>query len=199
MKRFITATKASTAAILATAALIGNTPAHAQPSDLDPAVVTAAARYALPVAFDSFLTSCSAELDPAGYAVTNADNLMAKFSDGTDEAWPVAKQAIIAMASEGEDAEEMAAIFDMMGDEELRPFVDALAGSLISQEIKPDDCEFIERALEVLDPLPADNFAEMVGLFFELGAREDDESEDEDESEEDFGDEDEAEDEDAFE
>ena len=172
-------TRTGLGASAAAVALLGASPAMAQPSNLDPAAITAAARYALPIAFDSFVTSCSANLAPGGYALSNSDRLMVKFSEGSDENWPAAKQAMIAMASEGDDADGMAAIFDVMGDEELRPFVDALVGGLISGEIKADDCEIIERGLEILDPLPADNLAQVVGLFFELGANDEEEGEEE--------------------
>lgn len=165
MKRIITASIAGITSI----ALLGAAPVSAQPSGLDPETVTAASRYALPIAFDSFVTRCSAELDPAGFTLSNSDAIMAKFSEGNDDAWPQAKQALMGLASEGGDAGPMAAIFDTMDDEDLRPFVDGLVGGLVAQEIKTENCETIERGLEILDPLPADNFAQLIGLFFELG------------------------------
>lgn len=174
MKHTINATKLAFVS-LAAAATLSASHATAQPSNLDPAAVAAASRYALPIAFDSFVTRCSASLDQGGYALRNSDRLMAKFSDGMDDAWPAAKDAMIMMASGDEDAREMTAVVAMLGDDELRPFVDGLVGGLIGQEIKTDDCEVIERGLEILDPLPADNIAQMVGLIVELGAREDEE------------------------
>ncbi len=164
-------TKSALATALGTAALFANSPATAQPADIDPQMVSAAARYALPVAFDGFVERCSARLDPAGYALTNRNAIRAKFADGVDEAWPEARQVLMQFGAE--EAGDMGAVFEMLDDAELRPFVDGLIEGLVAQEIKPDDCGMIERGLEIVDPLPADNVAEMVGFLFEIGVAED--------------------------
>ena len=158
-------------AALMSAALLGTTPAAAQPNELDPVAVAAAARYALPIAFDGFMRRCSANLLPDGYAKSNASQLRAKFADGSDAAWPAAKAAMLQMTAE--DTGDMAAMFEMMGDDALRPFVDGLVEGMVSEEIKPDQCSDIERGLEILDPLPADNLAAMVGFFVEMGQKDD--------------------------
>jgi hypothetical protein len=44
--------------------------------------------------------------------------------------------------------------------------------NLVAEQLRSQDCGDIERGLEILDPLPADNMAQMVGFFFEIGARE---------------------------
>lgn len=157
-------------AIVVSTALLGATPAMAQPDELDPVAVAAAARYALPIAFDGFLRRCSTNLLPDGYAKSNATMLRAKFADGSDEAWPAAKAAMMQMTAE--DAGDMSAMFEMMGDDALRPFVDGLVEGMVSQEIKSDDCESIERGLEILDPLPADNIAALLGFVVEMGQKE---------------------------
>ena len=152
---------------LASAALVVGSPAQAQVSDLDPAEVSAATRYALPHAFDGFMTSCFDSLAPDGYAVTNADRLRVKFADGAEASWPGAKDLMMSMARE--EAGEMSTLLEMMEDDDLRPFVDGLITSLVASEIPTDDCEMIERGLEILDPMPADNVAMMVGFIIELG------------------------------
>ncbi|MHA7818370.1 MAG: hypothetical protein ACX930_01855 [Erythrobacter sp.] len=159
-----------TCTVVASMAVLGATPAFAQPDDLDPVAVAAAARYALPIAFDGFMRRCSASLLPDGYAKSNAGMIRAKFADGSDAAWPAAKAAMIQMsAAEGG---EMSAMVEMMGDDALRPFVDGLVEGMVSQEIKPDDCESIERGLEILEPLPADNIAALLGFVVEMEQRE---------------------------
>lgn len=158
---------------LAGAALMGSAPSMAQPAglDLDPAQVAAASRYALPIAFDGYMRKCQTNLAASGYARTNARSLRAKFAAGSNAAWPAAKSALVAMASK--DGGDMTAVFEMMGDEALRPFVDAAIEGMVSEEIKTKDCADIERGLRILDPLPADNVAEMVGFLFEMSQRED--------------------------
>jgi hypothetical protein len=56
----------------------------------------------------------------------------------------------------------MAAMIESMPEDALRPFVDALVGQMIAEEIKGDTCNKIERGAELLSPLPADNIG---GLF----------------------------------
>lgn len=152
---------------VACAGLIAGSPAQAQMSDLDPAAVSAATRYALPHAFDGYMSRCFDSLSGDGYAITNADALRAKFADGAAAAWPGAKALMMDMARE--EAGEMSALLEMMDDDDLRPFVDGLITSMVASEIPPEDCEMIERGLEILDPLPADNVAMMVGFIIELG------------------------------
>jgi hypothetical protein len=144
--------------------------AMAQMENLDPAAVTAATRYSLPLLFDGYLTRCSGTLDPAGYANSNARKLRAKFSQGAADAWPAARTLVLEMA-EGEAAGSTDLIGNMP-DDALRPFVDGLIPSMIAQEIELEQCEVIERVLELFDPMPADNLAGMVGLFTEFASDE---------------------------
>lgn len=154
-------------ALLASLGLLAAAPLAAQPADLDPQTVSAAARYALPLAFDGFLTTCSAELDENGYALSNEGRLTAKFSDGVDAAWPQAKTALMQLG--GDQGDGMSDLIGMLDDEQLRPFVDGIIETMVAGEIKVKDCANIERGLEILDPLPADNVAELVGFLFEMG------------------------------
>ena len=156
-------------AALAGLALGVSAPAAAQAEDLDPAMVAAASRYALPVAFEGYLSACNTKLARDGYINTNSSRIHAKFAEGSDAAWPSAKAAMLQMASK--EAGDMTAMFEMMGDEALRPFVDGLIASMVSSEIKTENCADIERGLEILDPLPADNVAELIGFFVELAER----------------------------
>ncbi|MFU7528631.1 hypothetical protein [Qipengyuania sp. ASV99] len=144
-----------------------SSPAAAQPADLDPAAVAAAVRYSLPAAFEGYMTRCFEALEPDGYANTNAAEMRTKFGDGAAAAWPGARQLIVQIAEE--EAGGSAALFASMDDDALRPFVDNLLENMAAQEIKLDDCTKIERGLQILAPLPADNMAALVGFFFELG------------------------------
>ena len=155
------------ATALASATMFAATPVTAQPSDLDPAAVAAAVRYSLPMAFDGYMTRCFDSLAPDGYAITNADALRAKFADGNEASWPGAKALMMDMARE--EAGDMTAVFELMDDDDLRPFVDGLITNMAASEIREQDCETIERGLEIFDPLPADNLAMMVGFIVELG------------------------------
>lgn len=149
------------------AATSGATPASAQADNLDPDSVAAAVRYTLPLAFKGYVSRCSGTLDANGFALSNAPRLNAKFSEGVDAAWPSARNLIMQVAKE--QAGDMSALFDVMEDDDLRPFVDGIVELLAAQEIKLEDCQTIERGLEILDPLPADNVGALFGFLVESG------------------------------
>lgn len=167
MKRIANVVSASFVA----ASLLAANPASAQADeDLDPAAVVAAVRYGLPFAFEGYMTSCFEILNSNGFAITNAPRLREKFVDGADAAWPGAKLLMMQFAED--EADEFGGLVDTLDDDPLRPFVDGLIEVMTAEEIEPESCEVIERTLEILDPLPADNLAAMVGLFFEFGISE---------------------------
>ncbi|BDI61169.1 hypothetical protein [Qipengyuania nanhaisediminis] len=155
------------AVALGSAALLVSVPASAQGArDLDPVAVASATRYALPHAFEGYLDRCTSRLDPNGFALSNSERLRDKFADGSEAGWPGAKALLIGLATQEDDgASDMIAMLD---DGSLRPFVDGLLTNLVAQEIKPETCPQIERALEILDPLPADNLAQFTGFIMEM-------------------------------
>lgn len=166
--------KSTVGVACAAVAVFAASPALAQSAepDLDPAAVAAATRYALPLAFEGYMRRCFDTLGADSYAVINADRLRVKFNDGAEEAWPGAKVLMIETARR--EASDLSAVFDMMGDEELRPFVDSLVENLAEQEVRLEDCEKIDRGLEIFDPMPADNVAAMIGFLVEVALESDD-------------------------
>ena len=149
------------------AALLGS-PAAAQ--ELTAQEVAPAIRYALPLMLEGVRNSCAPVLDSSGYLAKNGSRLDAKFSQGSDAYWPDAKQALMAFG--GEEMGADAAMFTAMPDEVLQPFVDTMLVQLIAKEIKTDSCADVERGMELLDPLPAENIAEIVGFIVEMDQRE---------------------------
>lgn len=159
--------------IAACAAALTTTPAiaddHGNPMDnLDPQTVEALVRYGMPLALDAVDANCAGELSPSGYYLSNRNGLAAKFAAGAEGSWP---QARAAMMQIGGAEDGMAAIFEAMPDEALRPFMDAIFVQKIGEEIKPDMCGDIERGLELVDPMPAENMAALVGFIMELSQR----------------------------
>ncbi len=153
---------------LGAASLFAASPASAQTEEeVNPAAVAAAVRYGLPFAFDGYMTRCFETLSPDGFAVSNAQRLREKFSDGSDAAWPGARLLMMQFAEE--ETNEFSGLVGTLDDETLRPFVDGVIEAMAVEEIEPESCEVIERTLEILDPLPADNLAAVVGLLFEFG------------------------------
>lgn len=161
--------RALTGVALALAALSA-TPASAQLNDLSPKEIEAITKYGLPVAFDGFRQRCASQLSPDGFVMINEGRLEQKFAQGAQNAWPEAKSVLLNIASRDSDgASEMLA---GLPDEALRPFVDGMVANLVAQEIKPEQCSDIERGLELLDPMPVENLAGLIGFIVEMDARE---------------------------
>ncbi|RXZ66089.1 hypothetical protein [Pelagerythrobacter rhizovicinus] len=161
-------------ALLASAALaslplaISTPPVHARP---DGETIESAVRFGLPALFAGFQATCSTELANDGYVARNGDRLAAKFTQGADIHWPAAKDALLTLGKgEGMDREMLAG----MPDEALKPFVTALLQQMVSTEIKPSQCADVERGLELIDPLPADNIAGLIGFMVEMAERDED-------------------------
>jgi len=136
--------------------------------DLSDAVV-----YALPIAFDAVRTTCANRLTRSGFVASRGEAYVAQFRGRQAQAWPGALRVLKSFMT-GPDAGEAAAGADIgamiagMPDSALRPFVDALVGQMIADEIKPDSCGRIERGLEVISPMPAENVGPLVAFIFEV-------------------------------
>lgn len=63
---------------------------------------------------------------------------------------------------------DMKAMLSAMPEDALRPFVDALVGQMIAEQIKGESCGKIERGLELLSPLPSDNVGGLIAFVVEL-------------------------------
>jgi len=158
---------------LALAALATSQTALAQqqacvaPADLSDAVV-----YAMPIAFDAARTACSNRLSRDGFMATRGDAYIDAFRAEQNEAWPGAFRFLKAFmdkeGGEGGSSPEMGAMLSSMPEEALRPFVDALVGQMLAAEIKGDTCGKIERGLELLSPLPAENIGGLVAFIVEM-------------------------------
>jgi hypothetical protein len=129
--------------------------------------------YAMPIAYDAVSTTCSRQLKRDGFMATGGEAFIAKFRARQDSAWPGAFRMIKTfMAQEGGEASgndvDMAAMIAALPEDSLRPFVDGMVGQMIAGEIKPENCGKIERAIELLDPLPAENYVGLVTFIIEL-------------------------------
>jgi hypothetical protein len=162
------------APILALAALLGAEAAQAQQqacvksADLSDAVV-----YAMPIAFDATRTTCANRLSRSGFIATRGEAYIAQFRAGQERAWPGALRLLKTYMAQPDNAGadggmDVGAMLSGMPDEALRPFVDALVGQLIAEEIKGDSCGKIERGLELVSPLPVENVGGLVAFLAEL-------------------------------
>lgn len=168
-------TRRMIAPLVALAALASAQAAQAQqqacvaPADLSDAVV-----YALPIAFDAARTTCANRLNRNGFMATKGDAYIAQFRSQQDKAWPGAFRMIKTFMADKakEDAEasdvDIGAMMANMPEGALRPFLDALVGQMIAEQIKPDSCAKIERGLELVSPLPTENVGALVAFLVEV-------------------------------
>lgn len=165
-RRLIAPALAFTALASATAAQ-AQQQACVQPADLSDAVV-----YAMPIAFDAARNACANRLSRDGFMATRGEDYISQFRSGQDQAWPGAFRFLKTFMNRGGAGEaggddQMAAMLSNMPAETLRPFVDALVGQMIADEIKGDSCSKIERGLELLSPLPSENVGGLVAFLLE--------------------------------
>lgn len=129
--------------------------------------------YAMPIAYDSVGTTCAKQLKRDGFMATGGDAFIEKFRAKQDSAWPGAFRLLKSfMATEasgeaGSDA-DMTAMIAALPEESLRPFIDGIVGQKLAAEIKPESCAKIERGMELLSPLPAENVAGLVAFILEI-------------------------------
>ncbi|MFM7348789.1 MAG: hypothetical protein ACKO01_04800 [Erythrobacter sp.] len=133
-----------------------------------------AVTYALPLAYDGVRTTCTNRLTRKGFIATRGDAYMDQFRSRQNKAWPGAFRVLKTfMAGEdegkaGTGGSDITELIAGMPDTAVRPFVDSLIGQMVAEEIKPADCGKIERGLEVLSPMPADDLGPLVGFLFEV-------------------------------
>ena len=158
------------AAVAAIAALTLPVAAQAK-GDMSPAAMQAAVRYSLPHLLAGVRTTCGPKLSPSGYLATQGDALLSRFSQGSDEAWPAAKVALMELGAK--DEKGMGQMLGQMPDSALKPFVDATIAAMVASKLKAENCADVERGLELLAPLPPENIAGLVGFVIEMAERDD--------------------------
>lgn len=164
MKRSILASALSLAALTSAQA------AQAQQACIMPADAADTVMYLMPVAYDGALKSCkSAFSDDAFLPSADGRAYIEKFRSKQDETWPgTYRAAQVMIASQGDQDGGMAETLGALDESQLRPFADALLGQMIAEEIKPDSCDKIDRGVELLSPLPAENVGGLVTFVLEM-------------------------------
>jgi hypothetical protein len=129
--------------------------------------------YAMPIAYDAVSTTCARQLKADGFIARDGGAFINNFRARQDSAWPGAFRLLKTFmaqnnAEKGKSDADMTALLSALPEENLRPFVDGLVGQMIAKEIKPDSCGKIERGMELLSPLPADNLAGLMAFIAEI-------------------------------
>jgi hypothetical protein len=141
----------------------------AEPPCLTAREFTDLSSYALPSIITGTTERCSTALPADAFLKRNGAALAARYAVSKPAAWPGAKAAFIKLSS-GVNAEAVN-LFMTLPDDKLQPMVDTLVEGLIGQQIPPERCTMIDRAVRLLSPLPPQNTAEIIAMTLGLGSR----------------------------
>lgn len=153
-------------AIFASAALVQSQAAAAQEQCLTEPELAGMAGFALPSVLQGVMTKCQPSLSPRGFFATRGPAMVARYAQGKDAAWPMARSAFMKFGADKNDKTMQQVA--RLPDDKLKPFVEGMVEEMVGDEIKPSSCVAIERVSGLLDPLPANNTAQLVGFILTL-------------------------------
>ncbi|GAA0278729.1 hypothetical protein GCM10009127_19670 [Alteraurantiacibacter aestuarii] len=137
-------------------------PASAQ-MEFNEQEVTALARVGMPSAFQSLQQRCRSALPGDAYIYAQGNALRTRLQSVSQGAWPQARSAIIRLVTRENAA--IAGLLASMPPESLQPFVDEMIAGMVATRVEVGKCGQIDRFLQLVDPLPAQNLAELIGFI----------------------------------
>ena len=169
MKRFT-----AYAAFAAAASLVPvQTYAHAQAAKacLTEREVAQIAIYAVPSIVEGVRGKCSARLAKNGFLATRGAEFSAKYTALQNETWPVAKSGILKFVGGNAGqakADDPLAMFAALPDQSVRPLVDAMIAQKIGQEIKPEQCNNVERGIQLASVMSPRDSGAMIAFVMAM-------------------------------
>ncbi|MEO5706967.1 MAG: hypothetical protein ABIT10_10365 [Alteraurantiacibacter sp.] len=137
---------------------------------LSEAEVNAVALYAMPHAFRALQTRCGAQLPGDAYIRTRGDDLGIRLDRASRGRFPAARAALTRLVTS--ENPQMAVLLEQLPAENVEPLAHELIAGKVQSEVDLADCSKINRVLELLDPLPPENLAALMGvLVLEAQAR----------------------------
>jgi hypothetical protein len=115
--------------------------------------------YVLPATIRALSGRC-AQVLPATSALVQAGAISAaRYQIDADRAWPAASRAF--------DKISGIPASNLMGEQILKPLVEKAISGEVTRNLKPKDCQRVDRLINILQPLPAKNLAMLVVLLLE--------------------------------
>ncbi|WP_423142526.1 hypothetical protein ACOYW6_04015 [Parablastomonas sp. CN1-191] len=148
--------------------LVPVTAQAAEPPCLAPAEFSAVSSYALPSLIRGAISRCGPSLPSTAFLRTSGEALARKYDAGRIAAWPTAKAAFLKVGTIMNP--QVSGLFGAMPDSALRPMVDGSMVNMVGQRLPIDRCTSLDRAIELVAPLPAANAAKLVGIAAGLWA-----------------------------
>lgn len=138
-------------------------PAAAQQVPLSEAEINAVALYAMPHAFRSVQARCTGQVPASAYMFAQGPTVAARLDRAARGSFPAARAAVTRLATRNDP--QMATLLQALPAENVEPLVSELIAGKVRSEVKLEDCAQINQVLELLDPLPPENLATLVGIF----------------------------------
>ncbi|MFV0622561.1 hypothetical protein ACBY01_00935 [Sphingomonas sp. ac-8] len=105
---------------------------------------------------------CAAALPATAMLRQPSGALLAKYEAESERAWPQARKALLKIA--GPDAAQM------LDSAFAKPMIGTLVAPLVTGNLQAKDCPTVERALTLVQPLPARNTAALLVLIAQADA-----------------------------
>lgn len=140
------------------AAAVAQTPAKCLTGDEAEGLMT----FALPGAVTALSKKCTPHLPATAALVQSAPVIAGKYQIEADKAAPVAKQAF--------DKISGMPLAVNMNDAVFKGLIDVAMGAGLTERLKPGDCGQVNRFVDILQPLPARNMAQLFVVLMEVGA-----------------------------
>lgn len=139
-------------------------PAAAQQLQFTEQEMATVARIGMPAAFRSLQAKCDPLLDSNAYIFARGEVLHRRLLAVSNAAAAGASRVIASVTARSSPA--MGEIVGGMPPEVLRPYFDEMVAGMMTREIETENCAAINRALELIEPLPAENLADLLALAY---------------------------------
>jgi len=126
--------------------------------------VESLAAVALPDLIRGAGVACLNTLPPEALVRQPSSELVQRYQAAADAAWPAARAALGRVAPPE--------IAGLLNSDLVRPMLTSLITAALIGKVKPGDCRAIDRASNLLAPLPPQNTAGLVGMVLQLVAEE---------------------------
>ena len=125
--------------------------------------------YMLPSLARSVVTRCQASLPADASLLTRGPQVAAALDNGRLAAYPMARRGFVKFSDEGNAF--VTGLMLRMPEAQMRPIMEATVQQQLMGSFKVKDCADIDRVFATLQPLPADNFVDLVTQVLVVAGR----------------------------
>ncbi len=119
--------------------------------------------FALPSVITGLEGRCRAVLPKDSALSTLGLDMAVRMKPDADRAWPAAKAAIGKMSK--------AELPAFLGDSMIRQLMEATIAAGLTESMTADNCPTVDRFIDILSPLPAENLTGLMTLLVEIGMK----------------------------